>query len=478
MTLLLALATTRMAALGGTLMHVSHDPFTNAASQHRTEVEPDVFAYGQTIVSAFQAGRIYAAGSADIGWATSHDGGLTWNHGFLPGITTSQNAANPFPAVSDPAVAYDAAHRHWMISSLPVTDNGTAPSVVVSLSSFGGYWSNPVGVGPATTSADKDWIACDDTPTSAYYGHCYVTWDRPASGYVLLSSTSSDGGLTWSAPLPTMHGDAGLGGQPLAQPNGTVVVPYLGTDGIFAYRSTNGGATWSGAVKVADVFKAFDPAGIRANPLPSASIDASGRIFVAWEDCRFRPSCSSNDIVYAVSGDGITWSAPVRVPIDPLTSTIDHFDPGFGIERSSSGASTTIGLTFYFFSNTSCTLATCALGVGFVSSTDGGLAWSAPRTLAGAMSVAWLPQTSSGPMVGDYLATAFVNNVAESVFAVAHAPVAGVFDEAMYAPVGGLSTARVGVPLFTSVYDVAHPDPRHLYHWKPIPPKAFRARDI
>src|SRR5207248_4328100 len=36
---------------------VSSDPFTDAQAQHRTEVEPDTFTAGNTIVAAFQVGR-------------------------------------------------------------------------------------------------------------------------------------------------------------------------------------------------------------------------------------------------------------------------------------------------------------------------------------------------------------------------------------------------------------------------------------
>ena len=76
------------------LTRVSKDPFTNATSQHRTEVEPDTFAFGSTIVSAFQVGRVFGGGSSNIGWATSTNGGATWTNGFLPGITSS-NAGGP-----------------------------------------------------------------------------------------------------------------------------------------------------------------------------------------------------------------------------------------------------------------------------------------------------------------------------------------------------------------------------------------------
>src|SRR5947208_4605077 len=72
------------------LTRLSTDTFTNASSQHATEVEPDTFAFGSTIVSAFQVGRIFSGGGADIGFATSTDGGTTWTGGLLPGITTFQ----------------------------------------------------------------------------------------------------------------------------------------------------------------------------------------------------------------------------------------------------------------------------------------------------------------------------------------------------------------------------------------------------
>ncbi|HLI63227.1 MAG TPA: hypothetical protein VKV05_07490, partial [Terriglobales bacterium] len=43
---------------------LSQDTFNNPSSQHQTEVEPGAFAYGPTIVTAFQVGRIYSGGGA------------------------------------------------------------------------------------------------------------------------------------------------------------------------------------------------------------------------------------------------------------------------------------------------------------------------------------------------------------------------------------------------------------------------------
>src|SRR3954471_12599581 len=100
------------AAANVPLTRVSTDPFTNTTSQHATEVEPDTFAFGSTVVGAMQVGRFFTGGATDIGFARSGDGGATWDPpGFLPGMTSSAGAVgSPYERVSDASVAYDAAH--------------------------------------------------------------------------------------------------------------------------------------------------------------------------------------------------------------------------------------------------------------------------------------------------------------------------------------------------------------------------------
>src|ERR1700730_8232191 len=120
-----------------TLTQISTDPFTVAPGQHATEVEPHMLANGSTIVASFQTGRIAPGGATAIGWATSTDGGSTWTHGFLPGLT-SGNGGGPYSAASEPAVAYDAKHGVWIIASLPIASFST-PAVVVSRSTDGGF---------------------------------------------------------------------------------------------------------------------------------------------------------------------------------------------------------------------------------------------------------------------------------------------------------------------------------------------------
>lgn len=451
---LLATATTLMLAASAiaqdvaapvSLTQISSDPFTVGPGQHATEVEPHMLASGSTVVSAFQTGRIAPGGATAIGWATSTDGGSTWAHGFLPGLTTG-NGGGPYDAASDPAVAFDAKHGVWMIASLPISNTGETPAVVVSRSTDGGFtWENPVSVGPKVASSDKNWIACDSNSTSPFYGNCYVEWDNPATGDGILMSTSSDGGLTWGAALGTANRATGVGGQPLVQPNGTVVVP-IETTGISAFTSTNGGASWSKSVTVSNIQSHTDAGGIRSGPLPTAAVDGAGTVWVVWEDCRFRTSCSTNDLVYSTSTDGTHWTAVKRIPIDATTSTVDHFIPGIGIDPATSGATAHVAVHYYSYPQANCSQSTCQLFVAYISSHNGGSTWNHPVKLAGPMRLTWLPNSQNGLMVGDYIATVFSNGVPHGVFAVAAAKSGATFNEAMNTA-QGLTVAEAGPQL-------------------------------
>jgi len=135
---------------------------------------------------------------------------------------------------------------------------------------------------------------------------------------------------------------------------------------------------------------------------------------------------------------GGTWTAPARIPIDPVTSTVDHFIPGLGIDPNTSGSTAHLGLTYYYYPVANCTAANCALYVGFISSLDGGRTWSNSTPIAGPMTLSWLPSTFSGQMVADYIGTSFANGKAYGFFAVAKANSGTTFDQAIYTTATGM----------------------------------------
>src|SRR6266568_755732 len=426
--LLTLVAFPALVAYAASPLQISSDPYTQATckasttTNHHTEVEPDTYSNGSTIVATFQVGRVFDGGSCDIGFATSANNGASWTPGLLPGTTHFATPPGPYDRISDPSVAFDARHNTWLISSLALT-GASGAAVLVSQSTNGGTtWANPVTV-HAQSGVDKNWIVCDNTSTSTFYGHCYVEWDNNAAGNLLQMSTSTNGGTSWSAPATNNTGV--IGGQPVVRPDGTVIVPIDNANetAIGAFNSTNGGASWSAVTTIATIRHHTVAGNLREGPLPSAEIDGAGTVYVTWSDCRFRRSCKTNDLVisHSLNSTGTSWSSVSRVPIDATKSGIDHFIPGLAVNKATSGSTAQLGLTYYFYPS-----GTTSLSVGFISSTNAGSTWSAPQTVASGMPSTWVANTSQGRMVGDYISTSYgSDNLAHGVFATASTPTSG-----------------------------------------------------
>jgi len=428
-------------------LQLSNDPYKNASSQHATELEPGAYASGNTIVAAFQAGRFVDGGSSNNGWTTSQDNGHTWQSGFLPG--TTQIAGGPYTRLSDPVVAYDAAHSTWLISSLAIVGSGptlATHTVIVNLSTDGGLtWSKPYDVvNGGSTFYDKDWITCDTTPTSPYYGHCYVEWDDNDQNGLILMSVSSDGGHTWSKPQTTADSAHGIGGQPLVQSNGTVVVPISSINGtnMLSFLSNDGGQHWSKTVVISHISNYV---------LSTAAIDGADTIYVVWVDCKFEKQCvnqgggedarlqpaeQQNDLVMSTSTDGIHWSAPRLIPADTLGGGTTHVITGLGVDHNTWGSTAHLALTYYSYP-INCGNA-CEYSVGFVSSEDGGQHWTPSIQLAGPMNVSWLPTGRN--KLGDYISTVFSDGLAYPFFSLANQQGNnGQIDESINTISGGLN---------------------------------------
>ena len=88
--------------------------------------------------------------------------------------------------------------------------------------------------------------------------------------------------------------------------------------------------------------------------------------------------------------------------------------------------------------------------------------------LAGPMTMSWLPNTSQGRMVGDYISTSFSGGTAHPVFPVALFPSAGgsdcalatpFCDQALYTPSSGLQAAAGSSVANEPVLVTAKPQP-------------------
>jgi hypothetical protein len=413
---------------------LSVDPYTNEDSQHETAVEPDSAASGSTVVAVFQVGRREEGAASNIGTAVSNDAGRTWQRSFVPGITANATPPGPEAAGSDPSVAFDAVHGVWLVTTLAL-EGEQSPHIWVSRSTDGKSWSAPIDASDGVI-LDKEWIACDNGPASPFRGRCYLEYTDDSKNQT-VSQFSTDGGLTWSAPVRA--GSLLVGTQPVVRPDGTLVVvagDYRGAAGLsgsmVALRSTDGGVTFA-RIGVSDL-QAADNGPMRAISLPSLDVDSNGTIYAVWHDCRFRASCARNDMVLSTSADGLTWSAPARIPLAPASSGESFFIPGLAADPAHPGR---LGLVYAYFHAGSChgngAASACLLGIGFAQSRDAGKTWTVQRLDTQPFSTTWASRSDGGRMIGDYFAVSFAGDRVVPVFPLATSPVKSRFRQGIFA---------------------------------------------
>lgn len=432
------------------LVRISTDTTTTPGAQHATQVEPDAFAVGSTIVSTFQVGRYFGGSAGATGFSTSTDAGRTWSSGLLPGITQATSPPGPSNEASDPVVAYDALHGRWLIATLVNTASESA--FFISGSADGLNWDAPVTAvayprnSRTGTSLDKEWITCDNGSASQLLGRCYLAYTdiahdtdpRRPGGNIAVQSTT-DGGLTWSAPvlLPVDAEFVSPAVQPVVRPNGELVIVFFEDGIVNAVRSADGGATFAPRERVSALTfhqRPVGPTRLRGFSLPTATVDAAGAVYAAWPDCRFHTRCRTDDIVWSRSTAPGRWTRPRRVPLGPLRGPAAFTLPELAADPASRGARARLALTYYALNSADCTERTCLLDVYLVTSRTAGSRWSRPRRLnPRRMPLTWLAQTNSGRMVGDYTGTVFAGKRVVSVHVQARAPQGGRFNEATYA---------------------------------------------
>jgi hypothetical protein len=328
-------------------------------SEPDTVVEPDVAVSPinrDVAIAAAHDSRFADGGAVDISVAWTADGGKTWRHAPVKGITTA--TGGPYDRASDPVLAFGPDGTAYL--SVLLIDATTCPSAVAVLRSRDGgqTWSKPFYAHKSSScdySDDKNWIVADASKSSPHYGRVYQFWTPfRYSGNTFLGSPqavrwSDNKGRTWSATAyitPLDHAtqnsqpmilpdgsivdtfyDFGAGGQapdavvPGARPDSPLGVrihaharpaaasaPIDATGTVFASTSTDGGATWSAASEVANNAGGYAD-GIRCC-LFAADIDALTHVmYVAYEG-----GVADTDPVYlSLSTDGTQWSSPIRV---------------------------------------------------------------------------------------------------------------------------------------------------------------------
>ncbi len=235
---------------------------------------------------------------------------------------------------------------------------------------------------------------------------------------MLAVSWSDDGGLTWSSAADIGARPA-VGVFPAIRPTGELVVVYLwevGQAAIAASRSSDGGVTWDAPVRIADVRNSCAVSGFRAFPLPSADVDRDGRVWATWHDCL--PGGSSNAVYVATSVDGATWTAAAAV-----TRNRNAVLPAIGVDAGT-------GRVAIAYMRSGANGIDVELVVSQSATSGFG---APRRLSAEASALPSMARTTSGRMLGDYISVHFSSGRPLVVWVLALTPITGAFREAVYA---------------------------------------------
>jgi hypothetical protein len=282
-------------------------------------------------------------------------------------------------AASDAAVAYDALHGVWLISTLPIGNN---TSVAVSRSTDGIDWGNPITVTGSAGSPTRTGSSATTRHQSLLRPLLFGVGQHQQRRRDQMS-TSTDGGQTWGPALATATNDFGIGGVPVVKPSGKVIVPILGFNGdVIAFTSTNGGKSWTKAVNVASLYQPRRSGGssvARAwSRRPStrlARCTCSGRIAASARTARRMTSCTARQ----QRGRNGRRSSAFRST--PVTSTVDHFITGAAIAAARREPRRISGSSYYYYPVSNCGN-TCSLNVGFIQSSTAGKTWTTAKASA------------------------------------------------------------------------------------------------
>ena len=310
---------------------------------------------------------------------TSFDGGATWNNTELPHLTFQTGATgalSDMDSAGDPALAFGPNNTVYY-DNLVFSRFNDGSGVVVSVSKDGGAtWSEPRivhtdgvdGSGNPTPTAifnDKPWITVD--PDS---GAVYVTWTQfGPDGSPIVLSKSTDGGVTWSAPVEvnpiSSFTPGGItpfssGSIPQIGRKGELFIAYESAvcqtlncnqptdhDAIIVATSTDGGKTFSNAEVAVDFDFPFNPdtgrdtltgENFRINSFPQFAIDGqTGRMYITWADDRNGEydangnSIKTNGDVFVItSANGKNWQQ-----IGPLGTSADEVYPAIAAYNGS-----------------------------------------------------------------------------------------------------------------------------------------------
>ena len=325
-----------------------------------TEVEPFV-AVNPTnlgnIIGVYQQDRWSEGGSHGLVASYSSDGGSNWNQSYAAFSTCS--GGDLFPRATDPWVSFDSAGRAYQISLGLYNGTLDGSDIETSTSTDGGQtWSDPVQLINQTNAVhfnDKQSITGDWRP-GAGDGKAYATWIR-----------GSLPGVEHIGPVGAFNSFA-YGGQPMFS------------------TTSDGGVTWTTPTTISNAVVYVQ--GNQIVVLPDGTLVNIGAMLFRGSGIQPTPRAYFWTAFISRNG-GKTWGAPIRIaplgttlltnPDIPSPTSLDEtiragdYLPDVAVDH-------TTGALYMVFADG---ISTGFNHVKLTKSTDGGRKWSVPVDVTG-----------------------------------------------------------------------------------------------
>jgi hypothetical protein len=376
----------------------------------RTQSETPIIRHPQNPNIMFASANTYNVGGTttfSCGHYVTTDGGLTW----FGDDTTNFNFGDPAPMIM---------HTGRLLISY-ITGTGSMGAAYST--DLGTNWSGTVTFPGATTSADKNLSAVDGIPTSSYYGRCYTVYTEFAGVYAnrIVSTYSSDGGVTWSSIIPVSpapsagHHHQGCdvtvdiyGWVRVTWANCTTNGQNSTEDSLGWAESGTGGVSWSDAsnnkvntngIRTSDLLTPSTSV-IRANGFPRIATDRTCNStadddYVVMAEKNFAPALDNADIVLMKTADG--GSSWTRVRVNQNASGSYEYFPAVDVDAT--GA-----VNICYYSTRNCPTNDSA-EIYLSRSTDGGVTFTDVKVSDHKFKPIPISGTASGYQ-GDYIGIA------------------------------------------------------------------------